>query len=60
MEYLFESRVVARVEPAQPEPMISISFRAVAILLRIELLRIEEKKGRIGGSEVCSCVEVLR
>ena len=55
MEYLFESRVVARVEPAQPEPMISISFRAFAILLRIE-----EKKGRIGGSEVCSCVEVLR
>jgi hypothetical protein len=55
MEYLFESRVVARVEPAQPEPMFSISFRAVAILLSRK-----KKKGRIGGGEVYFCVEVLR
>jgi hypothetical protein len=51
---LLESRVVARVEPAQPEPMISISFRAVAISKD----RGEERKD--SRSEVCSCVEVLR
>ncbi len=47
MEYLVSSREVARVDPAQPEPMIIICFLRVAILLRIE-----EKAYTIGGSEV--------
>ena len=34
MEYLVSSSEVARVEPAQPEPMIIISFLGVVILLR--------------------------
>jgi hypothetical protein len=35
MEYLVSSREVARVEPAQPEPIMRISFLEEAMLLKM-------------------------